>query len=263
MSIYCYIRRFMQSLFPLIRPSLAVQYIFQNVIQFFLVFSGEYPSASSIYSCISIWVNIWVTMLSDSVAEVCIFSKECIYFCFIWIEANVSVHPTVNMSRSFKASRVRGHRKDFQIRHCRRSLTFRVKSKNMLLLYFVFVLGLNPGLPFLLFLSSERGKQKTGREDRGILSEGRGKGQVILADRLKYHGLPGACHRLWCFRGICDKSGVILKREQETTAASKKPPRRKIDQVLLTESLTVGKSSYAVKSFFIFKESHFCGNKNV
>lgn len=86
------------------------------------------------------------------------------------------------------------------------------------------------------------GKQKTGKEDRGILSEGWGKGQVTLADRLKYHSLPGARHRLWCSKGICDKSGVIL-RERSTTAASKKPPVRKIDQVLLTESLTVGKSS--------------------
>lgn len=62
--------------------------------------------------------------------------------------------------------------------------------------------------------SFRRGKQKAGKEGRrsgGILSERWCKGQVSLADRLKYHSLPGARHPLWCSEGVCDKSGVMWR----------------------------------------------------
>lgn len=100
-------------------------------------------------------------------------------------------------------------------------------------------------LCIFFYPSFRRGKQKAGKEGRrsgGILSERWCKGQVSLADRLKYHSLPGARHPLWCSEGVCDKSGVMWRGGGGGAAAFKKPPGNPIDQVPLTESLTVGKS---------------------
>ena len=143
--------------------------------------------------------NRWATVPLE-VSEVCIFIlNKGIYFKLIWIEANVTVHPTVSMSCSFRAFRVKGHSPDFQIRHCRRSLTFRVESKICFccILSSVFSLAL-----FLLLRRKTKGRMYCRME--GSLAGRWWKGQV----RLKYHSLPGARHRLWCSRGVCDKSGV-------------------------------------------------------
>lgn len=100
-------------------------------------------------------------------------------------------------------------------------------------------------LCFLLpFLSSlfQAGKQKAGKgrkEESSARADVKGRSP---SDRLKYHSFPGARHRLWCSEGVCDKSGVIL-RERGRVSASERPPGNQIDQVLLTESSTVGKSS--------------------
>lgn len=135
----------------------------------------------------------------------------------------------MNTSRSFRAPGVKGHWKDFQIRHCRRSSTFRAASK---------MCSCCIRLCFCLSSVFQAGRQKAGRE-RNPRRARWCKGQVTLAVTLKYHSSPGARHRLWCSEGVCDKSGGNIEGKN----GERLPTRSEIDEELLTESSTVGKSS--------------------
>ncbi len=77
------------------------------------------------------------------------------------------------MSCSFRASWVRGHRKDFQIKHCRPSLTFRVLSK----VFFGFILAFPPFF-FPFFIPPFRQENKRQERRDGGLEESLARGDV-------------------------------------------------------------------------------------
>lgn len=154
-------------------------------------------------------------------------SKRCIYLWLIWIEANVTVHPQWTCSCREEDTAGTPWPSELTVKYVSAisSLCFWPQSQGFLASSLFFI-------PFPFFIPSLRRKTKGKMEGSGgILSRGWGKGQVTLTDRLKYHSLPGARHRLWCSEGVCDKSGVIL-REPGRAAVSKESPGNKIDQVL-------------------------------